>query len=89
MLNANKLSNLTDQLGCSAYWWGATDDNTEIPSKLDHIVMSPGFLELKGTTPKAQVHGHCKKVTCKPASSDTLGVSYQEVSDHCPMTVEI
>jgi endonuclease/exonuclease/phosphatase family metal-dependent hydrolase len=89
MLNANKLSNLTAQLGCSAYWWGATDDNTEIPSKLDHIVMSPGFLELKGTTPKAQVHGHCKKVTCKPASSDTLGVSYQEVSDHCPMTVEI
>lgn len=89
MLNANKLTNLTAQLGCSAYWWGATDDNTEIPSQLDHIVMSAGYLSLKGSTPKAQLHGHCKKVTCRPASSDSLGVSYQEVSDHCPMTAEI
>lgn len=89
MLNANKLSNLTSQLGCSAYWWGATDDGIETPSQLDHIVMSAGFIALKGATPKAQVHGHCKIASCRPASIDTLGVSYQEVSDHCPLTVEI
>jgi endonuclease/exonuclease/phosphatase family metal-dependent hydrolase len=89
MLNANNLTNLTTSLGCSAYWWGGTDDNSEAPSKLDHIVVSRDYLTNKGASHRAQLHGHCKKVACKPASSEDLGVSYQEVSDHCPMTVEI
>lgn len=78
--------NLTDKMGCSAYWWGGTDDGVEDPSLLDHVVATPGLI--KGT-PKAQLHGHCKKVSCSRADLSQLGVSYESVSDHCPITATI
>jgi len=78
--------NLTDKLGCSAYWWGGTEDGMEDPSLLDHVVATPGLIK---TTVKPQLNGHCKKVSCKQASLAQLGVSYESVSDHCPITATI
>jgi endonuclease/exonuclease/phosphatase family metal-dependent hydrolase len=78
--------NLTDKLGCSAYWWGGTEDGMEDPSLLDHVIATPGLV--KGTA-KPQLNGHCKKVSCKQASLAQLGVSYESVSDHCPITATI
>jgi hypothetical protein len=77
---------LAQNLGCSAYWWGGSDDGIEDPSLLDHIVVTPG---LRKNTNQAQVSGHCKKVSCRQASLKDLGVSYESVSDHCPITATI
>jgi hypothetical protein len=77
---------LAQNLGCSAYWWGGTDDGIEDPSLLDHIVVTPG---LRKNSNQAQASGHCKKVSCRQASLKELGVSYESVSDHCPITATI
>ncbi|MBA2403934.1 MAG: hypothetical protein H0V66_04115, partial [Bdellovibrionales bacterium] len=34
--------NLTHNLGCSAYWWGGTEDGIEEPTLLDHVIATPG-----------------------------------------------
>lgn len=77
---------LVQDLACSAYWWGGTDDGIEEPSLLDHVVLTPG---LRKTSNMGTVQGHCKKVSCRKASLAELGVSYETVSDHCPVTAII
>lgn len=71
---------------CSAYWWGGTDDGIETPSLLDHIVVTPGLMKKKAS---AEAHGHCKKVSCREVPAAQLGIIYESVSDHCPMTANI
>lgn len=71
---------------CSSYWWGGTDDGIETPSLLDHIVVTPGLMKKKAS---AEVHGHCKKASCREVSARELGIIYESVSDHCPMTANI
>lgn len=78
--------NLTQSVGCSAYWWGGTDDGVETPSLLDHVIATPGLVK---SNSRPQVHGHCKKVTCKQVKIEELGISYEAVSDHCPLTATI
>lgn len=77
---------LASDLKCSAYWWGGSDDGIEEPSLLDHVIITPG---LRKTSNKAEAQGHCKKVSCRKASLAELGVSYETVSDHCPITATI
>lgn len=71
---------------CSAYWWGGSDDGIESPSLLDHIVVTPGLMKQKAT---AEGQGHCKKVSCREVPVTELGIIYESVSDHCPMTAKI
>ncbi len=71
---------------CSAYWWGGSDDGIESPSLLDHIVVTPGLMKKKTS---AEAHGHCKKVSCREVPAAQLGIIYESVSDHCPMTANI
>lgn len=78
---------LADALPCSAYWWGGSDDGMETPSLLDHLVVTPGLM--KNTNARAQVGGHCQKVSCREVKIQELGVSYEGVSDHCPVTATI
>lgn len=80
------MMNLTDRIGCSAYWWGGTDDGIENPTILDHVVATPGLIK---TQPRPYVYGHCAKVSCRAASVRDLGISYEGVSDHCPITATI
>jgi endonuclease/exonuclease/phosphatase family metal-dependent hydrolase len=82
----NKMKLITQSLPCSAYWWGGSDDGVEEPSLLDHILVTPGLMKLH---PNTQVFGHCAKVSCSSAREQDLGVSFQEVSDHCPVTARI
>lgn len=79
------LVDLSANVGCTAYWWGGTDDQIEDPSILDHILVTNDFLKNKQA--KTQTHGHCKQLSCRSASPQQLGVSYEGVSDHCPQTV--
>lgn len=78
--------NLTHGVGCSAYWWGGTDDGIETPSLLDHIIATPGLVK---NSARPAVHGHCQKVACRQVPMGDLGISYGEVSDHCPLTATI
>lgn len=78
---------LSKNLGCSSYWWGGTNDNIETPSLLDHVVVTPGLI--KTNRPRVQVAGHCQKVSCREVHIRDLGISYESVSDHCPITANI
>jgi endonuclease/exonuclease/phosphatase family metal-dependent hydrolase len=80
--------NLSANLKCSAYYWGGTNDGIETPSLLDHVVVTPGLLKLKGNV-SAKLHGHCQKVECREVPIKELGISYESVSDHCPITATI
>jgi hypothetical protein len=78
---------LTQNLPCSAYWWGGSDDGIETPSLLDHILVTPGLI--KNPSVRANVGGHCQKARCQQVPESVLGVSYESVSDHCPVTATI
>jgi endonuclease/exonuclease/phosphatase family metal-dependent hydrolase len=78
--------NLAQNLPCSAYWWGGTEDGVEDPTLLDHILVTPGLHKVKNG---ARVFGHCAKVSCQSAGPADLGISYEGVSDHCPLAATI
>lgn len=77
---------LASNLKCSAYWWGGSDDGIENPSLLDHVIATPGLVT---GSPKVKVSGHCEKVSCRQASLKELGISYESISDHCPITATV
>lgn len=87
MLKNSSMSDLSSSIGCSAYWWGGSDDGIESPSLLDHV-MATGPM-LKGQKASTTVGAHCRAVSCREASPQQLGVSYTGVSDHCPQTATI
>lgn len=80
------MTDLSSNLKCTAYYWGGTDDGIEDPSHLDHVLVTPGLMKMK-TEAKAQ--GHCETVSCRKAPIRELGISYESVSDHCPITATV
>jgi endonuclease/exonuclease/phosphatase family metal-dependent hydrolase len=81
------LKDVTSKLTCSAYWWGGAQDSKQYPSMLDHILVSPSLLG--GKPAKIETYGHCKKLKCKVTFESDMGVSFDEVSDHCPLVAEV
>jgi endonuclease/exonuclease/phosphatase family metal-dependent hydrolase len=81
------LTNTTKNISCSAYWWGGAQDSKQYPSILDHILISPSLIGKKSV--KVESYGHCKKLNCKVTLESQMGVSFDEVSDHCPLVTEI
>ena len=81
------MTDLASNLKCSAYYWGGTDDGIETPSLLDHVLVTPGLVKVKSPTAKASTH--CEKVSCREVPIKELGISYESVSDHCPLTAVI
>jgi endonuclease/exonuclease/phosphatase family metal-dependent hydrolase len=79
--------NLTSNVKCTAYYWGGTDDGIETPSKLDHVIATPGLV--RSNNPQVKVHGHCQAVSCREVPIENLGNSYASLSDHCPITATI
>ncbi len=95
MLTTGGLVNMTQNIKCSAYWSGGTNDGIEDPSKLDHIFISREF---KGVSnyPTVSVHSHCAVFSCKnfkvtPDMSYRTDptASYKYVSDHCPVRLSL
>ena len=72
---------------CTAYWWGGTDDGIETPSVLDHVLVTRGLVKV--ASPVTKISGHCQTVSCREVPVRSLGVSYESVSDHCPVTAKI
>lgn len=77
----------TQEMKCSAYWWGGAQDSKQYPSALDHILLSKS-LSAKMTT-GVETFGHCKKLKCEITLENQMGVSFDEVSDHCPILTEV
>jgi endonuclease/exonuclease/phosphatase family metal-dependent hydrolase len=77
---------LASNLKCTAYWWGGSNDGIETPSLLDHVLVTSGLLKV---SPRIQTAGHCKAVNCREVPVRDLGISYESVSDHCPITATI
>lgn len=86
-VKAMGMVDLASNLKCTAYYWGGTDDGIETPSMLDHVLATPGLI--KNKTTDAKVHGHCETASCREVPIKDLGISYESVSDHCPVTATV
>jgi len=86
-VKAMGMRDLASNLKCTAYYWGGTDDGIESPSMLDHVLATPGLI--KNKTAEAKAHAHCEAVSCREAPIKELGISYESVSDHCPVTATV
>src|SRR5690606_24062373 len=75
MVSELNMIDLSANEQCSAYWWGGTDDGIEAPTLLDHVIVTPGLVKIRGA--KTSVAGHCKKVSCQSATPRELGISYE------------
>jgi endonuclease/exonuclease/phosphatase family metal-dependent hydrolase len=85
MLTKSGMRTSSKDLKCTAYWAGKNrTDNKEESSVLDHIIYPASFLSYKRS--RVSLSSHCKRVSCHAVSADSLGLSYKEVSDHCPVS---
>ena len=78
------LRTMTESIGCTNYWQGTLGGPEYQPSILDHIVVQDKHMR---SIESVKVGAHCAKLDCRPASPTDLGLSYQSVSDHCPLQV--
>ena len=87
-LKENNLYDFSEDLGCTAFWWGGREDGQYYPTVLDHILISKNFLsEFDGHV--SQTHAHCQRSECRPTESRELGKSFKKVSDHCPISIKM
>ena len=75
---------IAEELACTSYWSGPLNTGRHQSSVLDHIIMNQ---DSYSKISQIYLGGHCKKLDCKDATPEELGVSYTEVSDHCPIKV--
>jgi endonuclease/exonuclease/phosphatase family metal-dependent hydrolase len=77
---------MSAKVECSAYWWGGIRDNIEYPSLLDHILISKTLIEGEYSV---EAGAHCQKNSCEATHEADMGITYDEVSDHCPITATL
>jgi endonuclease/exonuclease/phosphatase family metal-dependent hydrolase len=84
LLSQSKLRTTSETIHCSSYWEGLSGGSLHQPSTLDHIVVQDSqFAQVESV----KVGAHCAKLDCREATPTDLGISYQSVSDHCPIQV--
>lgn len=81
------MEDVSANLSCTSYWWGGRQDGKQYPSQLDHILVSADFG--KSAASPAQAYGHCAKLSCSVTRERDMGVSFDEVSDHCPIVTTL
>lgn len=87
-LNDHSLSTSARYIRCTSYWGGSDySDNIEEASTLDHIVYSDNFMGNDSLS--FDVYAHCEKARCRDTYVNVLGTSYEEVSDHCPISLQV
>lgn len=84
----SKLTDSSKSLKCTSYWSGGISDGLFYPGTLDHILLSKS-LKKKYSTYNFTVHSHCRVNKCTISSSRELGDSFNNVSDHCPVKLEL
>jgi endonuclease/exonuclease/phosphatase family metal-dependent hydrolase len=83
-LKGASLQTMSRDLGCSSYWDGGGNSENQQPSLLDHIVLQEAMVS---SVYEVKLGAHCAKQECRSATKEELGVSFQSVSDHCPIRV--
>ncbi len=84
-----QLRDLSEYVNCTAYWPGQNmNDNTFEPSALDHILVSNRILNGYDPSRRVVANGHCATVQCRKATPQQLGLLFNEVSDHCPLSAD-
>lgn len=83
-LSSSGMRTVSEQLTCTTYWHGADQSPNMEPSLLDHIVMSDSNY---GRVQQIKLGAHCGRMNCRSALPKDLGMSYESVSDHCPIQV--
>ncbi|WP_408097827.1 endonuclease/exonuclease/phosphatase family protein [Peredibacter sp. HCB2-198] len=84
MLSGAGVRTMSENIGCTNYWKGTLGGAEFQSSVLDHIVLQDKNLS---QVMNVRVGAHCAMMDCRPATPQDLGVSYQSVSDHCPVQV--
>lgn len=75
---------MSETLGCTSYWKGTLGGEEHQPSVLDHIIIQDKQIN---EVAEVKLGAHCAQVSCRPATRSELGISYDSVSDHCPIQV--
>tara|TARA_B100001971_G_C18268046_1_gene596665 strand:+ start:104109 stop:104984 length:876 start_codon:yes stop_codon:yes gene_type:complete len=78
------LLDLSERLDCTSYWWGGVQDGMNHPSVLDHILVTEDFYQAR-----SKVLSHCERLRCSITEEYSMGITYEEVSDHCPQVAPI
>jgi endonuclease/exonuclease/phosphatase family metal-dependent hydrolase len=84
LLVGASLKTTSENLACTSYWTGTLGTGQHQSSILDHIVLDKN---LSDSVQDVVLGSHCAAMNCKDATPEELGVSYQTVSDHCPIQV--
>ena len=84
VLTASSMQTMSENLTCTSYWTGVLGNGQHQSSVLDHIVLEN---DMVSGVDEVYLGSHCAKLDCKEATPEELGVSYQTVSDHCPIQV--
>lgn len=83
-LGEASLRTVSENLGCTNYWNGDRGQKLFQSSILDHVVLQDKmFAQVEET----RTASHCAKLECREASVYDLGITYEQVSDHCPVRV--
>ena len=83
-MNSSKMRTMTETIGCTNYWTGTQGGEEHQSSILDHIVIHDKNVS---SVESVKVGAHCARTECRPSRPEELGLSYQSVSDHCPVQV--
>lgn len=83
-ISSSSLRTMSEEIGCTNYWNGGNGGKEYISSILDHIVVQDSNVS---SVESVRVAAHCRQHECRPATPQDLGISYQSVSDHCPVQV--
>lgn len=83
-INDSKMRTASENIGCTNYWPGTLGGAEYQSSILDHIIIQDKNIS---NFESSRVGAHCLRSECRPTTPVNLGISYQSVSDHCPVQV--
>ena len=78
------LHSMSEKLACTSYWEGILENGQHQSSVLDHIILNINQVD---QVQNVHLGAHCAELDCNDATPEELGVTYQSVSDHCPIQV--
>ena|SRR5579883_3154373 len=73
----------SSDVACTEYY--EKEDGLYAPSLLDHAVATTDLVARNS----ARVHGYCAELRCDPYRSRTPPPDFADVSDHCPVTIDL
>jgi endonuclease/exonuclease/phosphatase family metal-dependent hydrolase len=83
-IDSAKMRTASENIGCTNYWSGTQGGEEFQSSILDHIIVQDKNVS---TIASVKVGAHCARTACRPTTVSDLGLSFQSVSDHCPVQV--